>query len=370
MLLTNEVEVSVGRMKQYYEDKGYIIPTRKVRGVYRPQRNTKIIVKVDDLPKGSHAIISWQCDKCQNIYNEVYKEFLRHKFDENKCYCFHCASSIYTSRGNHYLWKQELSNEDRKNNRNRRCNLEYTLFIRTVLNRDKCICYKCGKTKNGHMVVHHLYNYADYPELRTDINNGVCLCEDCHNIFHRIYGKSKNTKEQFEEWINNSLNLSEKEIQQIEQPRLVYCLEDDEIIYNLTYYCKTHKGCYTSSIRKNCNQLQSNVNGKHYLWYDVYCNTDDIDMYIDDLKSKCSRTYDQYIKMKNNDNFKAIKKQVVCIELKLLFDTVSDATKYIGLKSCGSISMACTKGKIARNYHWCFINDYSGDICELKRIVI
>lgn len=61
---------------------------------------------------------------------------------------------------------------------------EYKDFIKTVLKRDNYTCQKCnikngnGKTINLH--VHHIKSYAENPELRFDINNGITFCDECH----------------------------------------------------------------------------------------------------------------------------------------------------------------------------------------------
>ena len=39
-------------------------------------------------------------------------------------------------------------------------------------------------------------------ELRTDINNGITLCNICHKKFHDIYGYTNNNKTQFEEFMS------------------------------------------------------------------------------------------------------------------------------------------------------------------------
>lgn len=50
------------------------------------------------------------------------------------------------------------------------------------------------------MNAHHLNAWASFPQERYDVENGVCLCQNCHDRFHDTYGKGKNTKEQFYEF--------------------------------------------------------------------------------------------------------------------------------------------------------------------------
>jgi hypothetical protein len=46
-------------------------------------------------------------------------------------------------------------------------------------------CQMCGtKSGNGYKVIlnaHHIYPWSKYPTKRWDIDNGICLCESCHN---------------------------------------------------------------------------------------------------------------------------------------------------------------------------------------------
>lgn len=59
-------------------------------------------------------------------------------------------------------------------------------------------CQKClvrGKRLNAH----HIKSWKDYPENRFDLNNGVCLCKECHDEFHQIYGyKTSKPEDVFE----------------------------------------------------------------------------------------------------------------------------------------------------------------------------
>lgn len=48
-----------------------------------------------------------------------------------------------------------------------------------VKRRDRFKCILCGSNKN--VVAHHIKRWADAPELRFVVSNGVCLCDDCHD---------------------------------------------------------------------------------------------------------------------------------------------------------------------------------------------
>ena len=52
-----------------------------------------------------------------------------------------------------------------------------------VFLRDNYTCRHCNKT-GGILHAHHIREFAKYPELRFEINNGITLCKGCHNIVH------------------------------------------------------------------------------------------------------------------------------------------------------------------------------------------
>lgn len=91
-------------------------------------------------------------------------------------------------------------------NRGVRDSKEYKQFVKDVLERDNYTCQRCGSNNNPQ--VHHILNYSSYKKLRTDVNNGITLCECCHSpmilgSFHQIYGTYNNTKEQLDEYIKS-----------------------------------------------------------------------------------------------------------------------------------------------------------------------
>lgn len=57
---------------------------------------------------------------------------------------------------------------------------EYSNWRRDVFIRDRFTCQNCGIT-HTYIEAHHIKPFSKFPELRLDINNGLTLCEECHN---------------------------------------------------------------------------------------------------------------------------------------------------------------------------------------------
>ena len=83
----------------------------------------------------------------------------------------------------------------------KRMGSDYREWRKAVLVRADYTCRCCG-ARGGTLQAHHLDNYADHPDRRFDVENGVALCPPCHRSFHRIYGqRSKTTAAQFHEFL-------------------------------------------------------------------------------------------------------------------------------------------------------------------------
>ena len=112
----------------------------------------------------------------------------------NRCRLCYCESLIGEG---HPRWNQSLTYKDRKIGRKY---FKYYKWAKEIRERDMFTCQVCGQT-GGNLVSHHLYSYKDNLNLRLKLDNGVCLCENCHKEFHHKYGWGKNIKEQFDAFV-------------------------------------------------------------------------------------------------------------------------------------------------------------------------
>jgi len=114
--------------------------------------------------------------------------------------CKYCDLENRSGENSH-LWQGGITSENKK----ARNNIEYKDWRKEVFKRDDYTCQVCG-ARGGSLHAHHINNFADNPELRLDLDNGITICKDHHSpyvlaSFHNLYGKNNNTYEQLEEYI-------------------------------------------------------------------------------------------------------------------------------------------------------------------------
>lgn len=342
MLLTKEVEVKLhNSMIKYYEDKGYVIPRYKDKERrLRVKRGTSILVKIEDLSEGSNVGVNCDCDLCGKIYDMPYDHYVRRNHN-GKTYCKDCYSKVLLSGENNWNWNPSKTQEEREMGRNIP---GYVEFIKRVLARDNYICQCCGDTSNT-LEVHHLDGYDWCKEKRTDDTNGITLCEKCHSNFHSVYGFGNNTKEQFEKWIGNTLELLKYD-KEIPKSRLIICLETNEINV-VGYFIKKYK-LQDTHIYRCCNRKEKSLKGKHYLWYDEYQNMKEKDL-------------EQYLEWALHNN----SKKVICITTLEIFDTMTEACLKYGINSSSLLTKCCQgknncAGKLedGTKLKWMYYDDY------------
>ena len=88
-----------------------------------------------------------------------------------------------------HFWKGGITKESELI----RKGIDFRLWREAVFARDNWICQKTG-IKGGKLHPHHIQNFAQFPELRFAIDNGITLSEQAHKEFHKKYGFKNNTK--------------------------------------------------------------------------------------------------------------------------------------------------------------------------------
>lgn len=364
-LLTTEIEINLtSKNISHYESLGYEIPRyyNKESCTWRVKRNTKITVKIEDVPLNSHIEVSLGCDCCGKHYPSLYSNYTRRNHD-GKTYCADCSRTVLNSGENSACWKNTITMEEREIGRDY---LEYTNFIKRVLARDNYTCQCCGKNE-GQMEVHHLDGYDWCKERRTDETNATTLCPICHKSFHSTCGYGGNSKEQYEQWIGHSVELLEKYNSVLPTTRKIYCLEDD-YIYDSAEQASEINKISAVQIRKCCNKdgykdnkehSSKSANGKHYFWLDEYENMtqNDLEEY---LEWASSIKYNRSLGKEHHAS-----KSVICTTTGKVFDTMTEGANFYNIHGASLISRCCrgvtkTCGQLldGTKLEWKYYKDY------------
>lgn len=140
---------------------------------------------------GIYYNYDFQC-RCGNIFTTTFCYF-KH---ENQRRCPECKKADRKLKRLNNSSRDELKSDG-----------QYQTWRDSVLKRDNYTCRCCGNKKN--LCAHHLSNFSNDVENRLNIENGITLCDGCHNFnkygsFHYVYGSRDNNKEQLYEYIEKN----------------------------------------------------------------------------------------------------------------------------------------------------------------------
>ena len=116
------------------------------------------------------------CGFCKREFGQKDNESIAY-FRVRKFCCRDCSrqGQRYREGVEHPLYNPD----SRRNNRRGK----HGAWARAVISRDKATCQRCGAT-DIELHAHHIESFADHPELRWDLNNGLTLCHRCHWLEH------------------------------------------------------------------------------------------------------------------------------------------------------------------------------------------
>jgi len=139
--------------------------------------------------KNNREILRYICS-CENVSKINFGNF-------KKGYrCSVCGLEKISGKNN-YNYNHNKTDKEREKERKYR---EYALWRNKVFKRDKYRCCKCFK-EGSYLNAHHIEGYAENREIRMDVDNGITWCIVCHKEFHRVYGRGKNNRDQYNEFI-------------------------------------------------------------------------------------------------------------------------------------------------------------------------
>lgn len=344
--------------------KGYTIPTHRSKWKYKKDGYVSynlgdtISVSVNHLQPNSHVKIKFICDRCGISFERELASHAR-KSKDGRSFCAKCcmvgdATSLY---------KENITDEERILKRNY---YEYKHFRESVYVRDKYTCQCCGY--NGQNIeLHHLNSYHANEDGRTDIDNAITLCHDCHTAFHVECGKGENTKEQFYDWLKvvRSQRVYNGEINPY---RPVYCFENSTL-YRSPQECAADCGISViGKIYQMCNQSKNiySLCGKHFMWGDIYL-------------SMSKQELEVYFHNRFTD---PKKKKVACLGDKTIYMSAEAAARHYNLTG-KSVIHSCEQKQTKRAlgylsngspitfaYYDDFINMCDSDISRINATVI
>jgi len=128
------------------------------------------------------------CKQCNN-------EMPKRKPSEQGLFCDNVCYANWISENNRCEKAPNYIHGKCNENLLFRASREYKKWRYDVFKRDAFKCVMCGDKKGGNLQADHIKDFALYPELRLDINNGRTLCKSCHKKTDNYGFKKSNSKQ-------------------------------------------------------------------------------------------------------------------------------------------------------------------------------
>lgn len=141
--------------------------------------------------QGAKQKLKFYCHGCESTFYQHYNAL------QNKKGCKTCGVKRRSGE-NHHSYNPNLTEEERSLSRDMLYGKSKRSWRAKVHKAHGWRCVLCGSKEK--LIAHHLDSYANHPDKRLDVDNGVTLCDYHHKDFHAVYGYKNNTKNQFESY--------------------------------------------------------------------------------------------------------------------------------------------------------------------------
>jgi 5-methylcytosine-specific restriction endonuclease McrA len=121
-------------------------------------------------PRWKGDMLNRICAQCETTFR---KKNDRKEPARGKIFCSRKCSQLYQIGDRHPCWRGGCLRH--------RGGL-YTIWARTVIQRDRGLCKRCGADRK--IQAHHIRPWAKFPEFRYRVRNGITLCVKCHRHVH------------------------------------------------------------------------------------------------------------------------------------------------------------------------------------------
>lgn len=125
------------------------------------------------------------------------------EFDNQEFFLKNICGNNKCCNYNHYILKKYKRNYD-KNRKRLNYSNDLSKWGNRIYKKFNYTCQKCGQY-DGKLRAHHIKSFNDNYDLAFDDNNGICLCEKCHVLFHKTYGYGNNNEIQLSSFLEKSL---------------------------------------------------------------------------------------------------------------------------------------------------------------------
>lgn len=177
------------------KQKDYICPIcgQQFRAYHNNPKYCSVTCKAKAQRKEKKTLVCDYCGEQYQVHPSVVKWNRIRNRTKNFC-SSECRNAFFTGKNNSQ-WVQDRSKLKCRPNKLKK----HKQWRRKIFERDNHTCILCGE-RGGYLEPHHIKRWADYPDLRYEVINGITLCYDCHR---EVTGHEEDYENRFQEYLES-----------------------------------------------------------------------------------------------------------------------------------------------------------------------